>query len=91
MPTNNTFFKDPNATLDYSVDWTEWLESDIIISVTWNVPIGIIKSSEFNTKQVATIWLSGGSIDMSYDVACIINTAGGRTDSRIITLIVRGR
>ena len=37
--------KDPDETLDYSVDWSRFLDTAIIISVIW-----FVKSSLYNTK-----------------------------------------
>lgn len=81
-----TFLKDPNATVDYAVDWSDWLGSDTISSVAWTVPDGITKSAETNTTTKATIWLSGGSVGNKYDVVCRITTSDGRTDDRTITI-----
>lgn len=94
MPTPlKTFTKDPEATLDYTVDWDgdDWLGSDTISSVTWTVPAGLANTSTSNTTTTATIWLSGGTADQDYDVECKIVTAGGRTDERTIRLQVRER
>jgi hypothetical protein len=38
-------FKDPDETLDYSVDWSRFLESATISSVTWSV-----KTSVYDTE-----------------------------------------
>jgi hypothetical protein len=87
----NVFVKDPNAILDYSVDWTEWLVADTIASVVWTVPAGITQTAVAATTKIATIWLSGGTAGQSYDLICRIATAGGRTDDRTITITVRNR
>jgi hypothetical protein len=87
----NVFTKDPNATLDYSVDWTNWLDTDTIASVVWVVPAGITQSSVSNTTKVATIWLSGGTTGKFYNITCRITTTGGRIDDRTITITVRER
>ena len=87
----NVFVKDPNAILDYSIDWTEWLSTDTISNVSWTVPAGITSPSASNTTKIATVWLSGGTAGQSYDLLCRITTAGGRTDDRTITITVRNR
>jgi hypothetical protein len=38
-------FKDPDETLDYSMDWSRFLESATISSVTWSV-----KTSAYDTE-----------------------------------------
>jgi hypothetical protein len=85
----NYFVKDPNATLDYSVDWTDWLDTDTISGVAWTVPAGITQTAVAATTKVATIWLSGGTAGQSYDLICRITTAGGRIDDRTISIMVR--
>lgn len=86
----NYFIKDPQSTLDYTVDWTSWMAAgDAISSVVWTVPSGITQASVSATDTTATIWLSGGTVGQSYNVQCKITTSGGRTDERTITIIVR--
>lgn len=76
--------KDPDAVLDYTMDWSEWLETGDTITgtPTWTVPTGLTKASQSNTTTAATAWISGGVAGMNYLVACKIVTAGGRTDER---------
>lgn len=87
--------KDPQAVLDYSVCWKDWLAGDSIASVVWTVAAGLTKASEavnsgavtidgvsHPANTVATAWLSGGTAGALYDVACRVTTAGGRTDER---------
>lgn len=86
-----TFLKDPNAILDYQVDWSPWLGVDTITTSDWIVPTGITKQSETNTATTATIWLSGGTAGTKYQLTNRITTAGGRTDDRTITISVKER
>lgn len=89
-----TFKKDPDATLDYSLDWDadDWLGTDTISGTpTWTVPSGLTLETQSNTTTVATAWISGGTVNTDYDVACKITTAGGRIDERTIRLQVRQR
>ena len=85
----NNFVKDPDAKLDYTVDWTSWLGSDTIASVSWTVPSGITNVSTSNTTKTATIWLSDGTVGKSYNIACKITTTATRIDERTITISVR--
>lgn len=87
------FTKDPQAVLDYSVDWTKWLDEvgDTIATSTWIVPTGLTKVTETNTTKLATVWLSGGTEGTNYTVTNRITTAAARTDDRSITLRVRER
>ena len=84
-----SFVKDPDAILDYQIDWATWLGTDTIATTTWKVTTGITKVSDTKTTTTATIWLSGGTANTDYTAACKITTAGGRADERTITIIVR--
>lgn len=83
------FDKDPDAILDYMIDWTAWLGSDTISSSTWTVTTGITKVSSVNTTTTATVWLSGGTLAATYNVTNRIVTAGGRTDDRTIVIRIK--
>ena len=86
-----TFTKDPNAVLDYSVDWTKWLAGDEIVTSDWTVPSGLTKVSDTKTTTKTTAWLSGGAAAQSYTVTNRITTTGGRTEDRSFTLKVEER
>lgn len=85
----NYFVKDPDAILDYTIDWLNWLCSDTIVTGTWVVPSGITRVTDTITTTTATIWLSGGTVGKSYNLVNKINTSGGRADNRTISLMVR--
>jgi len=56
-----TFMKDPDAVLDYSVDWSKWLAGDQIETSTWFVSNPALQpSDDSNTTTRTTIWLAGG-------------------------------
>lgn len=86
-----SYIKDPDAVLDYTVDWSAWLGADTIDDLTVTAPDGITVDSSTNTTTTATAWLSGGTAGESYDVVFQVTTAGGRIDDRTITLMVRQR
>lgn len=81
-----TFIKDPNATLDYVIDWTDWLGSDTIKTVVWTVPSGLTKVSSSNTTKTATVWLSGGVLNTDYAVVATITTNANRIDDRTLRI-----
>ena len=71
----SSFLKDPNAILDYKFDWSNWLEAgEIIASHVIVVSTGITKDSSSNDDDSVTVWLSGGSAGVSYNVTCRITT-----------------
>lgn len=88
-----TFTKDPDAVLDYSVDWSAWLAGDQIATSTWLLEEGAVIEQVSNTKTATktTVWLRGGQKDMTYLVTNRIVTLGGRTDDRTITVKVEDR
>jgi len=86
-----TFTKDPNAVLDYSIDWTRWLAGDQIATSVWLVATGLTKVADSKTASSATVWLSGGTAGQSYTVTNRITTAGGRTEDRSFTIRVEER
>lgn len=87
----NAFLHDPQAVLDYKVDWTAWLGSDTIASSTWTVPAGITKNSDSATTTAATIWMQGGTDGTDYTLVNHITTAGGRQEDQSIVLKVRSK
>lgn len=82
------FIKDPNAVLDYQIDWSTWLGADTIATSTWTVPTGLTKDSDTSTTTTATIWLSGGTSGVTYRIVNHIVTAAGREDDRSIYIRV---
>ena len=91
-----------DGTNDGSTSDTGELQGTTIDVVTWTVPTGIIKDSSnessvtiagvtYDVDTVATIWLSGGTHDVDYDLECKITTndATPRTLYKTITVRVR--
>lgn len=87
-----TFRKDPEATLDYGFDWSEWLMSGEIIQISnWTVPIGITANETALGDSTTKIWLSGGAVGETYVIANKVTTSGGRVDERSFEVIVENR
>lgn len=75
--------------LDYKMDWitAPWLETgDTIATSTWTVPMGINQVSADNTDTTATIIVSGGTANNTYDLVNTVTTANGLGDHRTIRL-----
>lgn len=85
------FSKDPNAVLDYSIDWRKWLAGDSISTSTWTVGAGITQDSATQSGTVATVWLSGGTDATTYVVTNRVVTVAGRTEDRTVHIQVRER
>lgn len=81
--------KDPDAILDYKLNWAEWLDGDTISSSAWTAENGIVITASSTTNQVATVWLSGGISGQAYEARNRITTTGGRTDDRTIRVYIK--
>ena len=88
-----TYTKDPDAVLDYSVDWTLWLAGDQIATSQWILEpdTDLVAAADTNTTTKATVWLSGGVAGTTYLATNRIVTVGGRTDDRTISVKVEDR
>lgn len=88
-----TFTKDPDAVLDYSVDWLLWLAGDQISTSEWLLEGGALleKVTDTKTATKATIWVQGGQAGTTYLVTNRIATVAGRTDDRSISIKVQER
>lgn len=86
------FIKDPAAILDYSWDWSQWLQTGETITTSTITPSpGLtIQSSSF-TSTVATAWVKGGTAGQPYTVTNEITSSGGRTANRTISIRVQTR
>lgn len=85
------FPKDPDAVLDFALDWTKWLEGDTLVSGTWTIDAGPTITTQNATNGIVTMWLSGGTEGTTYVARCRVVTTNGRTDDRTIHIQVRER
>lgn len=81
--------KDPQAVLDYTLDWSLWLDGDTISTSTWALDVGITEDSESETATTTTVWVSGGTAGTTYNAVNTITTVGLRTDQRTIQITVQ--
>ncbi len=82
------FKKDKDALLDYGFNWAPFLNGDLILDSSWEVPSGLDVIEEQFSTTVATIWLSGGTVGESYTIINSIITEGGRKDDRSLTILI---
>lgn len=91
-----TIVKDPNAVLDYTLDWSEWLEplTDTIASVAVAVT-GVTLDHTTNDGTSVTIWVSGGTVGTPGSARVRITTVGTgarpRTDDRTVYFKIKER
>ena len=86
-----SFIKDPDSTLDYRIDWKLWLDGDIITQSSWIVPAGLALETSVFEDLFTTVWLSGGTLNTSYEVVNRISTQSGRIEDRTITIKIRSK
>jgi len=77
------YIKDPQAVLDFVVDWSLWLATgETITASTITAPPGITVDSDTFTGTTVTYWLSGGTLNTAYNIVNHITTSAGRQDDR---------
>jgi hypothetical protein len=98
--------KDPNEILDYSVDWSRFLESSVIQSVQWHIEDeagvktavsqsdtvqGLTLFSQVSTNTVATARFGAGLNNTKYKVTCTITYDTHLIAERVVQLPVKER
>ena len=96
--------KDPDETLDYSIDWSRYLGSASITSVSWFVdnesgvktiiPAGVVVNGIQNifpavVGKVTTINLGLGINNTEYKFYCNITDSTGSTTERTVKLRIK--
>lgn len=85
----STFIQDPDALLDYAVDWSDYLATgDFIVSAETSAQSGITIASQSFTSAIHTIFLEGGTEGEEYEITSRIFTNGGRRDDRTFLIII---
>lgn len=80
----------PGEKLDWHQDWTTWMEQDDDISTsTWEIaPLGPVLSG-FDIDipaDLTTVFVAGLVLGQSYQLKNTVETTGGRTGIREITI-----
>jgi hypothetical protein len=98
--------KDPDEVLDYSIDWSRYLDTDQLNTVTWYcedadgvktlfldavVINGLQRISASNSTTVSTLQLGLGDNNTTYNIYCAITTVAGRSTERKVRLKVKQR
>jgi hypothetical protein len=86
--------KDPDATLDYGVDWSGYLEDGEALSLSeWSVAPagGLVLAGEANGASSATVQVAGGQRGHVCRLTNRVTTSLGRTDERSITIRMEQR
>lgn len=92
------FLKDPDATLDYLINFGQWLpDGDSVTDKTVTADAGLTVDSSTIVAGTAKdgttvqsgavqVWVSGGTLGAEYDVTCHITTDGGRINDETFTV-----
>ncbi len=84
------YVKDPDALLDYQIDWGPWLagSNDFIVSANASAQAGIEIASSSMTSTLHTFFVSGGTVGVEYVITSRIWTNGGRINDQSIVIAI---
>jgi hypothetical protein len=98
--------KDPSEILDYSIDWSRFLEGSVIQSVQWYIKDeegvktavstgqtvnGLTLFSQVSTNTVATARISAGTNNTKYRITCAITYDTHLVAERVVQLPIKDR
>lgn len=92
--------KDPNADLDYTFDWTAWLDAvgDALAPgpspaayVLTAVGVTIRLAALDGTRKKVTVFLTGGNPVGTNTLTCRVNTLAGRIEDRTMYFTILER
>jgi len=83
------FTKDPNSTIDFAIDWNQFLVNDTVTGSSWEIPAAFTLQSEGVTSNVTRAFLTGGVAGTDYTITNRITTPGGRIEDRSVLVQVR--
>lgn len=96
--------KDPDEVLDYTIDWSRYLGSNSISSVSWyfydadgvktlvadgETVNGLTSGSQTTSGQLTTIVLLNGTDNAEYKVTCAIGFGSGLIAERTVYIKIR--
>lgn len=88
------FQKSADSSLDYTVDWSQWLTgTETIVNSEWTVPSGITLDSSTYSSTTATAYISGGDDGEVYVIRNEVTTSStpAKVDSRSFNLYIAER
>lgn len=101
-PTGTRIIRDAESKLDYIVDLTDWLSSNTIASVTYEVsgatvvscaanqaPLTIPEYGEISVGRAVVVWLSGGVTGVGGFIKLHVVTSGGQENDFTFQLVTR--
>ena len=93
MPHSLLVIHDPDARLDHSWDWSEWLATDETIATQEILaPAGVTIEDVTSDGQVVTAWVTAPlPVGTRIPLTCRITTNQAREDDRTMLLYVQER
>ena len=71
--------KDPNAILNYALDWSKFLGTDTITASAWALSdSSLVNNASSFTAKVATIQLKSGTLNNTYTCINTVTLASGQ-------------
>ena len=80
--------KGPLEVISYTLDHTDSLGSETIVSSSWDVSDGLVYSSPIVSGKLVSILISGGEVGRAYIVQNTVLTSGGQTIVRQFKLVI---
>ena len=93
MSCNNFFIKDPDATRNFGVDWSDNLDTDNtgleLVTSEWVIPADLTNTKEsFDSDTgITQVWLAGGTEGQTYEVVNRVTFTDGGDDRTIFIKI----
>ena len=86
-------YKDPDEYLDYTLDWSDRLVTDPIVSSNWSTPTptGLTLVTATIASFTTTVWLSDGTIGDVYQFTNRIETAAGRIMDQSVKIKIKAK
>lgn len=97
--------KDKDEVLDFSIDWSRYLDSgETLSAVAWKIKDsdgskvdfdpsatvnGLTLQTQSNTASIATVYLANGTDNTQYTLYCNVTTSSGRTAERPVKIRIR--
>jgi hypothetical protein len=86
---NDPYIQDPGDRLDYKIDYTAWLDGDVLTGSTWTVSPAATLSGQTSSDQVAVCWIEGLVNGLDYLMTNHVTTQLGREKERSIKIMCR--
>lgn len=87
---NTSFIQSPREVLDYTFDFTDWLDGKTTIASAVVTPgTGITVASQSNTTTAVRIVVSGGTVNTKYKIKCKVTTANGLQKESVMTIQIK--